>query len=122
MHESTRGACSGSRRGQLADPVTLKLLFEEDEALRELDGARYLGRLAHAAETIINAAEYGRIVHDLALKRGLIRVGEDTVNRAFDACAAGTGREQIEIAEQRAVRLGAGRRDHAASSAPSRRC
>ena len=47
-------------RGKLADPVTLKLLFEEDEALRELDGARYLGRLAHAAETIINAAEYGQ--------------------------------------------------------------
>ena len=31
-------------RGQLADPVTLKRLFEEDAALRELDGARYLSR------------------------------------------------------------------------------
>ena len=41
--------------------MTLKLLFEEDAALRELDGARYLSRLAQAAETIINAAEYGRI-------------------------------------------------------------
>ena len=87
-------------RGQVADPVTLKLLFEEDEALRELDGARYLSRLAHAAETIINAAEYGQLVHDLALKRGLIKVGEDVVNRAYDRVLPESGREQIETAER----------------------
>lgn len=87
-------------RGQLADPVTLKVLFEEDEALRELDGARYLSRLAHAAETIINAAEYGHLVHDLAIKRGLIRVGEDVVNKAFDRATEESGREQIEAAER----------------------
>ena len=87
-------------QGKLADPVTLKLLFEEDESLRELDGARYLVRLAQAADTIINAVEYGRLIHDLALKRGLIRVGEDAVNRAFDAGRPETGREQIELAEQ----------------------
>ena len=72
-------------QGKLADPVTLKLLFEEDQSLRELDGARYLVRLAQAADTIINAADYGHLVHDLALKRGLIHVGEEAVNRAFDA-------------------------------------
>ncbi|MEK0082513.1 replicative DNA helicase [Benzoatithermus flavus] len=87
-------------RGQLADPVTLKLLFEEDEALRELDGSKYLRDLAHAAETIINAVEYGHIIHDLALKRGLIAVGEEVVNRAFDRTASETGREQIELAER----------------------
>ena len=85
--------------GQLADPLTLKLLFEEDEALRELDGARYLARLAQAADTIINAVEYGRVIHDLALKRGLIRVGEGAVNRAFDPHRPESGREQIELAE-----------------------
>jgi replicative DNA helicase len=87
-------------RGQLADPVTLKTLFDEDEALRELDGARYLARLAHAAETIINAVEYGHILHDLALKRGLIGVGEEVVNKAFDRGAQESGREQIEVAER----------------------
>jgi replicative DNA helicase len=92
-------------RGNVADPVTLKLLFEEDEALRELDGARYLSRLAHAAETIINAAEYGQIVHDLALKRGLIKVGEDVVNHAFDRSFPESGREQIESAERELFNL-----------------
>jgi len=92
-------------RGNIADPVTLKLLFEEDEALRELDGSRYLSRLAHAAETIINAAEYGQIVHDLALKRGLIRIGEEVVNHAFDRAHPEAGREQIESAERELFNL-----------------
>ena len=87
-------------RAQLADPVTLKRLFDEDPALRELDGARYLSRLAQAADTIVNAADYGRIIHDLALKRGLIKVGEAAVNRAFDPSLPQTGRDQIELAEQ----------------------
>ncbi len=41
---------------RVADHVTLKVAFDEDEALRELDGAQYLARLARAAETILNAA------------------------------------------------------------------
>ena len=35
--------------------------------------------------TIINAAEYGRIIFDLATRRRLIGLGEDVVNRAFEA-------------------------------------
>jgi replicative DNA helicase len=92
-------------QGRLADPVTLKRAFDEDEALRELDGAQYLARLARAAETILNAEDYGRLLHDVALKRGLIRVGEDTVNQAYDPTMPESGREQIELAEQQLFRL-----------------
>ncbi|HET6519608.1 MAG TPA: replicative DNA helicase [Geminicoccaceae bacterium] len=92
-------------RGQLADPVTLQLIFEQDEDLRELDGAQYLARLARAAETIINAAEYGRLIHDLALRRGLIRVGEEVVNTAYDPKVEEPARGQIETAEQRLFNL-----------------
>jgi replicative DNA helicase len=91
--------------GRLADHVTLKLAFEDDEALRELDGAQYLARLARAAESIINAEEYGRLLHDLALKRGLIYVGEELVNKAYDPALPESGREQIEAAEQRLFML-----------------
>jgi replicative DNA helicase len=88
-------------RGQIATPVTLKAYFEQDEGLAEIGGAAYLARLAGAAVSIINAAEYGRLVHDLALRRNLIALGEDVVNEAFrhdiDLDAMG----QIEIAEKR---------------------
>jgi len=87
-------------RGQLADAKSLFHLFDEDEALRELDGARYLARLARAAETIINAPTFGQIVHDLAVKRGLIALGEEMVLRAYDAQAPETAEDQIELAEQ----------------------
>ena len=91
--------------GRLADHVTLKVAFDEDEALRELDGARYLSGLARAAETILNAEDYGRLLHDLAMKRGLIHVGEEVVNRAFDPTLPETGRDQIEKAEQQLFML-----------------
>jgi replicative DNA helicase len=91
--------------GRIADHVTLKVAFDEDEALRELDGAQYLARLARAAETILNAEDYGRLLHDLALRRGLIHVGEATVNKAFDPTALEGGREQIELAEQQLFML-----------------
>src|ERR1700747_2360074 len=54
-------------RGQVANPVTLKNLFDQDGALTEIGGAQFLGRLADAAVTIINAEDYGRIIHDLYL-------------------------------------------------------
>ena len=38
-------------RGRLADPITLKVAFEDDESLRDLDGAQYVARLARAAES-----------------------------------------------------------------------
>ena len=92
-------------QGRLADHLTLKLAFDEDEALRELDGAQYLARLARAAETILNAGDYGRLLHDLGLKRGLIHVGEEIVNKAYDPSLPESGREQIEVAEQQLFKL-----------------
>ena len=91
--------------GQLADPVTLKVLFEEDPALQELGGARYLARLAQAAETIINAVDYAREINDLALKRSLIRIGEGVVLRAHDKAREESGQVQIEAVEQELYQL-----------------
>ncbi len=56
-------------RGQIASPVTLKNLFDQDGALTEIGGAQYLARLATAAVTIINAEDYGRAIYDLHIRR-----------------------------------------------------
>jgi replicative DNA helicase len=87
-------------RGQIADPVTLKSFFEQDDSLAEVGGAQYLMKLADAAVTVVNAAEYGRLIQDLALRRELISLGEDVVNRAYDADLDETATRQIERAEQ----------------------
>ncbi|MBV9859760.1 MAG: replicative DNA helicase [Alphaproteobacteria bacterium] len=86
-------------RGQIADPITLRNLFDQDGALAEIGGAQYLARLAVGAVTIINTEDYGRAIHDLHLRRQLITLGEDVVNDAFRQDLDDPAREQIERAE-----------------------
>src|SRR5258708_22634522 len=45
-------------RGQIANPVTLKGLFAQDEALAEVVGAHYLVKLAAAVVAVVNTQEY----------------------------------------------------------------
>ena len=87
-------------RGQRADPTTLKHFFDNDESYDEIGGARYLARLAADAVTIINAQHYGRVIHDLYLRRQLIEVGTDMVNDAYGADLDQAATSQIETAEQ----------------------
>ncbi len=87
-------------RGQIANPVTLKYFFDQDEALAEVGGAQYLARLAGATVTVINAEHYGRAIFDLALRRGLIEIGEGMVNEAYAADVDVPASDQIETAEQ----------------------
>jgi len=88
-------------RGQIANPVTLKSLFDQDGALAEIGGAQYLVRLADAAVTIINTEDYGREIQDLYLRRQLITLGEDVVNDAFRQDLDDRAPEQIERAEKK---------------------
>jgi len=56
--------------GKQATPITLRTFFESAEPIEQgLTVPQYLGRLAVNATTIINAAEYGRTVYDLATRR-----------------------------------------------------
>ena len=72
--------------GKQATPITLKTFFETAEPIDAgLTVPQYLGRLAANAATIINARDYGRTIHDLATRRGLIVIGEDVVNAAYDS-------------------------------------
>ncbi len=87
-------------RGQIADMITLKRYFEHDERLAEIGGPSYLADLAASAVTVINAREYGRIIYDLFLKRELINLGEDVVNKAYGGEVDETATDQIETAEQ----------------------
>jgi replicative DNA helicase len=88
-------------RGQIANPVTLKNLFDQDGALAEIGGAQYLARLATAVVTIINADDYGRTIHDLYLRRQLITIGEDTVNDAYNFDLERDAGAQIEATEKK---------------------
>jgi replicative DNA helicase len=93
------------QRGQIANPVTLKNLFDQDGALTEIGGAQYLVELAQSVVTVINAEDYGRQVHDLYLRRQLIDLGEQTVNNAYVFDVEETALAQIENAELKLFNL-----------------
>jgi replicative DNA helicase len=87
-------------RHQVANPVTLKNLFEGDAALSDVGGAKYLARLAASAVTIVNAGDYGRAIFDLHLRRRLIDLSDSMRADAENADVDSTAILQIEIAEQ----------------------
>lgn len=101
FHRRIYSACKTLiERGQKADPTTLRNFFESDEVYRAIGGAPYVARLAANATTVINAADYGRLIHDLYLRRELIELGTDVVNDAFSGDLEVTAVDQIETAEQ----------------------
>jgi replicative DNA helicase len=89
------------RTNKVATPVTIKTFLPADLAIGDINLAQYLARLAAEATTIINAEDYGRTIHDLALRRALILIGEDMVNLAYDAPVDVAPSAQIEEAEKR---------------------
>ncbi|MBB42152.1 MAG: replicative DNA helicase [Rhodospirillaceae bacterium] len=88
-------------RGQEANPTTLKFYFEHGDEFSDLSNGSYLTRLASNAITVINARDYGHVIHDLFLRRQLINLGEDTVNSAYQNDLENTAAMQIESTEQR---------------------
>lgn len=106
LHRKIFDVCADLiRMGKMANPVTIKTFLPADEKVGDITVAQYLARLAAEAVTIINAADYGRAIYDLATRRALITVGEDMVNIAYDAPVDMPPQEQIEDAERRLFEL-----------------
>ena len=72
-----------NNKGLIANPVTLKHYFDQDTSLADIGGGAYLAKLAAGAINVINIADYGQMIYDLALKRQLIGIGEEMVNTAY---------------------------------------
>ena len=92
-------------KGLIANPITLKHHFDQDEGLKEMGGGQYLARLAAAASGVINVSDYADMVYDLAQKRSLITIGEDVVNVAYKSDLDLPASDQIEQAEQQLFTL-----------------
>jgi len=93
-------AASLVRVGKTASPITLKTFLPADLDIAGLTPSQYLARLAAGATTVINAADYGHNVYDLAIRRALIGIGEQMVNAAYDATVDSSPQQQIEEAER----------------------
>ena len=66
LHQKIYAACKTLiDRGEKADPATLHHHFAGEHAV-------YVAKTAASATTIINAADYGHVIHDLHIRRQLI--------------------------------------------------
>jgi replicative DNA helicase len=81
-------------------PLTLHAAMKADPGLVEVGGVAYLAGLAGAAPALPNVRDYARILHDLAVRRSLIRIGEDIVNTAYEAPTEKGPQAQIQEAEK----------------------
>ena len=84
---------------RVANPVTLKPLFEADEGMREVGGPSYLAQLTGSGAAVIGARDFAEQIYDLALLRALVGVGRDLVEGALDTSEDVAPLAQIERAE-----------------------
>ena len=87
-------------KGMLANPITLKNYFENDNSLAELEGHEYLVKLTKFSTTIRQAIEYSRIVYDMHIRRELIQISEVTIEKASNKILDLPGNKIIEDSER----------------------
>lgn len=92
-------------KGLIANPITLKSHFDQDEGLQEIGGGGYLVRLAASSSSIINIRSYSELIYDSSQKRSLISIGEEVVNTAYKSDLEVSATEQLEHAEQKLFHL-----------------
>ncbi len=86
-------------KNMVANPVTLKPMFEADEAMKEVGGPAYLAQLTGSGAAVIGARDFAQQIYDLALLRALVGVGREMVEGALDTSEEVAPLNQIERAE-----------------------
>jgi len=89
-------------KGLLANPITLKNHFENNEGLKELGGQEYLIKITKFSTTSVKQAiDYANIIHEMHLRRELIKISESVLNEASNNSEiVSSGEEMIQNAEK----------------------
>jgi replicative DNA helicase len=100
-HAEIFGLCEQLIRvGKSATPVTLRTFFGDDVRIDGATASEYMAHLIAEATTIINAADYARVVYDLSQRRSLISIAEQVAQRAYESPVDATPESQIEDCER----------------------
>lgn len=106
VHRLVYDACSRLvSGGRLAAPTVVDSYLSSSEGFREAGGRRYLEQLAAAVPSIVGAHDYGRVVFDMSVRRGLINIGSEMIGRAREATLEDEPGDQVQDAEQALYKL-----------------
>jgi len=88
-------------KGLLANPITLKSYFENNEGLKELGGQEYLIKITKFSTSVKQAIDYANIVQEMHVRRELIKISESVLDEASNKNEiSSTGEEMIQNAEK----------------------
>ena len=93
------------RSNIVADSITLKLFFDNDELISKIGGSSYLGTLLNMGAGVVDITDYASIIKDLALKRELVSVGEEIISRSYKNISNEPAQKLIEDAESELFNL-----------------
>ncbi|MCF6292847.1 MAG: replicative DNA helicase [Robiginitomaculum sp.] len=88
------------QKNALADGMTMRDKIKNHEGAQEIGGVKYLATLMANAGSSANAPQYARLIHDLSVRRELMRIGEDIVHEAKAPPDGKSGAELLETAEE----------------------
>ncbi len=94
--------------GQSVNALTLRTYAETDSDLKAAGGAAYLARMIGASVHALDAASIGQTIRDLAVRRRLIAVANETLATAYAADPGLTAVDQIEGLERELYGLAGG--------------
>lgn len=98
-------ACVQIPRGRTINAITLAHTLRANENFQGIENIdAFLANLATEVVSVSKAPEYARVVHDLAIRRELIRVGGDLANRAREKLDV-DAEQLISLAEQDLYRM-----------------
>ena len=88
-------------KGLLANPITLKNHFENNEGLKELGGQEYIIKITKFSTSTKQAVDYANIVQEMHLRRELIKISQSVLDEASTNNDLGsTGETIIQNAEK----------------------
>ncbi len=92
-------------KGIMPTSIAIISMVEKEPSFEEAGGSDYLVKITTMAMVVINPADYGKIIYDLAVKRSLILIGEEIVNDAYNSSLEYEAIAQLETAENKLFKL-----------------
>jgi replicative DNA helicase len=74
-----------NKKGMIANPITLKNFFEKDNMLDEVGGTEYLVKLTRFSGSAKQAVDYGKIIHEMFLRRQLVQISDNLSTETLNA-------------------------------------
>ena len=101
MHQKIFGAIENLiYKGLLANPITLKNYFENNDGLKQLGGQEYLIKITKFSTSVKQAIDYANIVHEMHVRRELIKISETVLSDSSNKDSVSSGEKIIEDTEK----------------------